>query len=82
MAKYKVLQKFRDKETKEIYEANQEIEMTVKRADEAIRTLKKHDGEFLERIDNKDDNKDDSGDSGRQKEENQDDEPKNDEEGE
>ncbi|MEN2467893.1 hypothetical protein [Ornithinibacillus sp. JPR2-1] len=53
MAKYKVLQQFRDKETKEVYEANQEIEMTVKRADEAIKNLKQWEGEFLERIDNK-----------------------------
>lgn len=53
MAKYKVLQPFRDKETKEEYKVNQEIEMTVKRADEAIKNLKQWDGEFLERIDNK-----------------------------
>lgn len=51
MAKYKVLQKFRDVETDEVYEANQEIELTVKRADEAIATLKQHKGEFLERLD-------------------------------
>lgn len=54
MAKYKVLQKFRDVETKEVYKANQEIEMTVKRADAAVKNLKQWDGEFLERIDNKD----------------------------
>lgn len=53
MAKYVVLQEFRDKETKEVYEVGQEVEMTVKRADEAIKNLKKWDGEFLERIDNK-----------------------------
>lgn len=53
MAKYKVLQPFRDKYTKEEYEKDQVIEMTVKRADEAIENLKAHDGEFLERIDNK-----------------------------
>lgn len=53
MAQYKVIQKFRDIKTNEIYEKNQEIEMTVKRADEAIKNLKKYDGEFLERIDNK-----------------------------
>lgn len=53
MATYKVLQKFRDKETKVIYEPGQEIEMPVKRADEAITNLKKWDGQFLERIDNK-----------------------------
>lgn len=53
MAKYKVLKKFRDIETNEVYQADTEIEMTVKRADEAIKNLKEHDGEFLERIDNK-----------------------------
>lgn len=53
MAKYKVLKTFRDKHTKEVYEAGQEIEMTVKRANEAMKNLKKYNGEFLERIDNK-----------------------------
>ncbi len=53
MAKYKVLQPFRDKETKEEYKADQEIDMTVKRADQAIANLQKWDGDFLERIDNK-----------------------------
>lgn len=53
MAQYKVIQKFRDIKTNKIYEKNQEIEMTVKRGDEAIKNLKKYDGEFLERIDNK-----------------------------
>lgn len=57
MAKYKVLQKFRDIETKAVYESGQEIEMTVKRADEAVKNLAKYKGEFLERIDNKDDEK-------------------------
>lgn len=51
MAKYKVLQLFRDKYTKEAYKVNQEVEMTVKRANEAIANLKKWDGDFLERID-------------------------------
>ena len=32
--------------------------MTVKRADEAIKNLKKYDGEFLERIDNKEQGED------------------------
>ena len=54
MAKYKVLKTFTDKETREVYKEDQEIEMTVKRANEAIQNLKKHGGEFLERIDNKD----------------------------
>lgn len=56
MAKYIVLQKFKDKETKELYEAGNEIETTVKRADKAIKNLSKYDGEFLSRIDNKEDN--------------------------
>lgn len=55
MAVYKVLQKFRDIETKEVYEEGQEVEFTVKRADEAIKRLKAHKGKFLERIDNKED---------------------------
>lgn len=55
LAKYKVLKSFRDKETKEVYKENDEIEMTVKRADEAVKNLSKYDGEFLERIDNKSD---------------------------
>jgi uncharacterized protein with GYD domain len=53
MAKYRVLKRFRDKETKEVYEAGRVIEMTVKRANEAIENLKKYGGEFLERVDNK-----------------------------
>lgn len=53
MAKYKVLQPFRDKETKDQYKEGQVIEMTVKRANEAIKNLKKWDGEFLERVDDK-----------------------------
>ena len=57
MAKYKVLKPFRDIETGDVYEKNQEIEMTVKRADEAAKNLKEH-GEFLKRIDNKEDQED------------------------
>ena len=53
MANYRVIQKFRDAETKEVYEENQEIEMSVKRANKAIRNLKKYDGDFLERLDDK-----------------------------
>lgn len=65
MAVYKVLQNFRDKNSKQVYEEGQEIEMTVRRADEAIANLKKWDGEFLERIDNKkDDDPDDKGSDG------------------
>jgi hypothetical protein len=59
MAKYKVLQPFRDKETGEEYTKNQEIEMTVKRAEEAEKNLKKWDGEFLERVDDKRKDKED-----------------------
>ena len=51
MPKYRVLQPFRDIKTKETYEKGQIIEMTVKRANEAIKNLKKWEGEFLERID-------------------------------
>ena len=58
MAKYRVLQSFRDKETKEKYKEGQVIDMTVKRANEAIENLKKWDGEFIERIDNKKDEED------------------------
>ena len=54
MAKYKVLKKFKNLETGEIYESGQEVELTVKRADEAIKNLKEWDGEFLERITDKD----------------------------
>lgn len=53
MAKYKVLQDFQDIETNEVYGCDQEIEMTVKRADEAVKNLSKYEGEFLERTDNK-----------------------------
>lgn len=53
MAQYKVLKPFRDIETGEEYVSNQEIEMTVKRANKAISNLKKWDGDFLERMDNK-----------------------------
>ena len=50
MAKYKVLQEFRDIHTKETYKPGQEIEMTDKRAKEAMKNLSKYEGEFLERI--------------------------------
>lgn len=53
MAKYRVLKSFKDIKTGEIYQQNQEIEMTVKRADEAIKNLNKYDGKFLERLDDK-----------------------------
>lgn len=47
MAKFKVLKDFRDIHTKEIYQANSEIEMTVKRSEEVIKNL---DASFLQRI--------------------------------
>lgn len=53
MAEYKVLKSFRDIETNEVYEEGQEIDMTVKRGNKAIKNLKKYGGGFLERIDNK-----------------------------
>lgn len=49
MAKYKVIKSFRDKETKEVYKADDVIEMTVKRANEVAENLKNR-GVYLERI--------------------------------
>ncbi|VTS79250.1 Uncharacterised protein [Enterococcus gallinarum] len=54
MAKYNVLKKFRDKETKEVYEAGTVIDMTVKRAEEVAVNL---DDSFLERVEEKKDDK-------------------------
>jgi hypothetical protein len=53
MAKYKVLENFRDKHTKELYETGAEIEMTVKRATEAEKNLAKYGKVFLERVETK-----------------------------
>lgn len=53
MPKYKVLQKFIDIQTKELYEADQEIEMTAARAEQAKKNLAKHDGDFLKPIEEK-----------------------------
>lgn len=53
MAKFKVVKKFKDKETKEVYEAGKIIEMTVKRAEEAEKNLASFGGPFLERVDKK-----------------------------
>ena len=47
MAKYKVLENFRDKHTEELYTAGTEIEMTVKRAGEAEKNLAKYGKVFL-----------------------------------
>ncbi|AYJ46884.1 hypothetical protein D8N35_12775 [Enterococcus casseliflavus] len=54
MAKYNVLKKFRDKETKEVYEVGAVIDMTVKRAEEVAVNL---DDSFLERVEEKKDDK-------------------------
>lgn len=53
MAKYKVLQKFQDIKTNEVYEVGSEITMNVSRAEEVEKNLEKYDGSFLERTDNK-----------------------------
>ena len=60
MAQYKVLQPFRDIKTSEDYQADQVIEMTVKRANEAIKNLKKWNGEFLERVEEKEEGESDA----------------------
>ncbi|MEQ7289172.1 hypothetical protein ABQD82_08075 [Enterococcus gallinarum] len=55
MAKYNVLKKFRDKETKEVSSARLTvIDMTVKRAEEVAVNL---DDSFLERVEEKKDDK-------------------------
>lgn len=53
MAKYKVLQRFKDVETGIEYKAGEVIEMTVKRANEAMKNLEKWTGDFLERVEEK-----------------------------
>lgn len=53
MAKYKVLSKFKNKETGETYKIGQEIELTVKRAKEIEKNLESYGYKFLERIDKK-----------------------------
>lgn len=55
MAQYKVLQVFKDKHTGNVYKVGEEVEMTVKRANEATANLEKWGGGFLERVDKKDD---------------------------
>lgn len=52
MAKYKVIKVFKDKNTKETYEVNQVIDITVKRANEIEKTLKPL-GDFIERVEEK-----------------------------
>ena len=51
MAKFKVLKKFKDVHTDEVYEKNKEIEMTVKRSEEVEKNL---DDSYLERLDGPD----------------------------
>lgn len=59
MAKYKASIKFEGIEEKKVFEAGEEFEMNVKRADELQKNIdKKYDGKYgvvFERIDNKDD---------------------------
>ncbi|WP_166786722.1 hypothetical protein [Jeotgalibacillus salarius] len=52
MVKFKVLKTFRDIHTDEKYKKNDEIEMTIKRADEVAKNL---DGSYLLRVDEKKD---------------------------
>lgn len=54
MAIFKVKKRFKDIHTKDIYEENAEIEMTVKRSKEVESNL---DSTYLERIDDKEDEK-------------------------
>lgn len=52
MAKYKVVSPFKNKETKKDHEVNEEIELTVKRADEINKAMKEHGVDLtVERID-------------------------------
>lgn len=55
MAKFKVLQPYHDKQLDKKLKKNDEVEMTVKRADEVEKTLSDNgfDGPFLERTDKK-----------------------------
>ena len=55
MAKYKVVSPFKNKETKKSHEVNEEIELTVKRADEINKAMKERNIELtVERIDKED----------------------------
>lgn len=54
MATFKVNKEFKDIHTKELYEADSEIEMTVKRSKEVESNL---DSTYLERIDDKEEEK-------------------------
>lgn len=57
MAKYKVLEVFRNKETQEVYEVGEEVEFPVKRAKEIEENLKSYNKNFLERLEVKEDKK-------------------------
>ena len=55
MAKYKVVSPFKNKETKKSHEVNEEIELSVKRADEINKAMKKRGVDLtVERIDKED----------------------------
>ena len=58
MATFKVNKGFRGIHTKELYEADPEIEMTVKRSKEVESNL---DSSYLERVDNKEEEKEEEG---------------------
>ena len=52
MAKYRVVSPFKNKETKKWHDVNEEIELTVKRADEINKAMKERNVELtVERID-------------------------------
>lgn len=53
MVKYKIIARFRDIHTGEIYSVNQEVDFTAKRAKEAEANLKEHGKVFFERIEAK-----------------------------
>ena len=57
MAKYKVLEVFRNKETQEVYKVGEEVELPVKRAKEIEENLKSYNKNFLERLEIKEDKK-------------------------
>lgn len=50
MAKFKVLKEYKDKKLNKVVKAGEEIEITVKRADEINEALKSFDGPFVERV--------------------------------
>ena len=55
MAKYKVVNQFKNKDTKKWHEVDEEIELTVKRADEINKAMKERNVDLtVERIDKED----------------------------